>query len=182
MKAIQVKQPGGPEALELVDLQIPQPKENEIVVKTAASGVNFIDIYQREGRYKLPLPFVAGQEGSGTVTAVGSKVSGFKLGDRVAWAGIQASYAEYVAVPADRAVPVPSGVDLRTAAAAMLVRLRLERRPKNSTESNKFQSKEIIAGERALSLWGERLWTFSLKIHLNETYLLAGLSVSALAA
>jgi len=120
MKAIQVKQPGGPEALELVDLQIPQPKENEIVVKTAASGVNFIDIYQREGRYKLPLPFVAGQEGSGTVTAVGSKVSGFKLGDRVAWAGIQASYAEYVAVPADRAVPVPSGVDLRTAAAAML--------------------------------------------------------------
>jgi NADPH2:quinone reductase len=120
MKAIQVQQPGGPEALELVDLPIPQPKENEVVVKTAASGVNFIDIYQREGRYKLPLPFVAGQEGSGTVTAVGSKVSGIKVGDRVAWAGIQGSYAEYAAVPADRAVPVPSGVDLRTAGAAML--------------------------------------------------------------
>jgi NADPH2:quinone reductase len=119
MKAIQVKQPGGPEALELVDLPIPQPKENEIVVKIAAAGVNFIDIYQREGRYKLPLPFVAGQEGSGTVTAVGSKVSGIKIGDRVSWAGIQGSYAEYAAVPADRAVPVPSGVDDRTAAAML---------------------------------------------------------------
>ena len=59
MKAIQVKQPGGPEALELVDIPIPQPKENEVVVKVAASGVNFIDVYNREGRYKLPLPFVA---------------------------------------------------------------------------------------------------------------------------
>jgi len=120
MKAIQVKQPGGPEALELADIPIPQPKENEVVVKTAASGVNFIDIYNREGRYKLPLPFVAGQEGSGTVTAVGSKASGIKVGDRVAWAGIQGSYAEYAAVPADRVVPIPSGVDDRTAAAAIL--------------------------------------------------------------
>ncbi len=120
MKAIQVKQPGGPEALELVDLPIPQPKETELVVKTAASGVNFIDIYQREGRYKLPLPFVAGQEGSGTVAAVGSKVSGINVGDPVAWAGIQGSYAEYAAVPADRAVRVPSGVDDRAAAGAIL--------------------------------------------------------------
>jgi NADPH2:quinone reductase len=120
MKAIQVKQPGSPEALELVDIPIPQPKENEVVVKVAASGVNFIDVYNREGRYKLPLPFVAGQEGSGTVTALGSKVSGIKVGDRVAWAGIQGSYAEYAAVPADRVVPVPSAVDGRTAAAAIL--------------------------------------------------------------
>jgi NADPH2:quinone reductase len=120
MKAIQVKQPGGPEALELVDLPIPEPKENEVVVKVAASGVNFIDIYNREGRYKLPLPFVAGQEGAGTITAVGSKVSGIKVGDRVAWAGIQGSYAEYAAVPADRVVSVPSGVDDSTAAAAIL--------------------------------------------------------------
>jgi NADPH2:quinone reductase len=120
MKAIQVKHPGGPEALELADLPIPEPKENEAVVKIAASGVNFIDIYQREGRYKLPLPFVAGQEGSGTVTTVGSKVSGMKPGDRVAWAGIQGSYAEYVSAPADRIVPVPATADDRTAAAAML--------------------------------------------------------------
>ncbi len=120
MRAIQVKQTGGPEALALSDLPIPQPKENEAVVKVAASGVNFIDIYQREGRYKLPLPFVAGQEGSGTVTAVGSKVSGMKPGDRVAWAGIQGSYVEYLAVPADRLVPVPATVDDRTAASVML--------------------------------------------------------------
>jgi len=120
MKAIQVKQPGGPEALELAEIPIPQPKENEVVVKIAASGVNFIDVYQREGRYKLPLPFVAGQEGAGTVTALGSKVSGIKTGDHVAWAGIQGSYAEYIAAPADRLVPVPEGVDDRAAAAAML--------------------------------------------------------------
>jgi NADPH2:quinone reductase len=120
MKAIQVKQPGGPEALELAEIPIPQPKENEVVVKIAASGVNFIDVYQREGRYKLPLPFVAGQEGAGTVTALGSKVSGIKTGDHVAWAGIQGSYAEYIAAPADRLVPVPEGVDAAAAAAAML--------------------------------------------------------------
>ncbi len=120
MKAIQVKEPGGPEALELTEIPIPPPKENEVVVKIAASGVNFIDIYHREGRYKLPLPFVAGQEGSGTISAVGSKVNGMKLGDRVAWAGIQGSYADYIAAPADRVVPVPEGVDDRTAAAAIL--------------------------------------------------------------
>ena len=68
MKAIQVKQPGGPEALDLVEIPVPQPKTNEAVVKIAAVGVNFIDTYQREGRYKLPLPFVAGQEGAGVVT------------------------------------------------------------------------------------------------------------------
>ncbi len=120
MKAIQVKQTGGPEVLQLADLPVPEPKENEAVVKLAASGVNFIDIYQREGRYKLPLPFIAGQEGSGTVTAVGSKVVGIKIGDRVAWAGIQGSYAEYASAPADRLVEVPNGVSDHDAAAAML--------------------------------------------------------------
>jgi NADPH2:quinone reductase len=120
MKAIQVKQAGAPEVLELTDLPIPQPKENEAVVNVAASGVNFIDIYHREGRYKLPLPFIAGQEGSGTVTAVGPNVSGIKPGDRVAWAMIQGSYAEYIAAPADRFVPIPDRVADRTAAAAML--------------------------------------------------------------
>src|SRR5258705_12140723 len=67
MKAIQVTHPGGPEALQLVDLPIPKPKPNEALVKVAAAGVNFVDIYQREGRYKVPLPFIAGQEGAGTV-------------------------------------------------------------------------------------------------------------------
>ncbi|MGH9512603.1 MAG: quinone oxidoreductase family protein [Terriglobales bacterium] len=120
MKAIQVKQPGNEDALELADLPIPDPKEDEAVVKISASGVNFIDIYQREGRYKLPLPFIAGQEGSGTVMSIGSKVSGIKTGDRVAWAGIQGSYAEYLSAPADRLVPIPAAVDDRTAAAVML--------------------------------------------------------------
>ena len=120
MKAIQVKQPGGPEALELVEIPVPQPKANEAVVKIAAVGVNFIDTYQREGRYKLPLPFVAGQEGAGVVTAVGSEVTSVKPGDRVAWAGIQGSYAEYIAAPANRLVTVPTGVSDREAAAMML--------------------------------------------------------------
>jgi NADPH2:quinone reductase len=120
MKAIQVKEPGGPEVLWFADIPVPQPKGNEAVVKVAAAGVNFIDVYQREGRYKVPAPFVAGQEGSGTVTAMGAEVRSVKAGDRVAWTGIQGSYAEYVAVPADRLVLIPAGVSDHQAAAIML--------------------------------------------------------------
>src|SRR5437868_11845433 len=120
MKAIQVKQRGGPEALELVDIPIPQPRANEAVVKIAAAGVNFVDVYQREGRYKLPLPFVAGQEGAGVTTAVGAEVKAIKPGDRVAWAGDQGSYAEYLSAPAERLVAIPPGLNDREAAAAML--------------------------------------------------------------
>jgi NADPH:quinone reductase len=120
MKAIQVKQCGGHEALELGDLPVPEPKPNEAVIKLAATGVNFIDVYHREGRYKVPLPFVPGQEGAGTVTAVGADVKTVKLGDRVSWAGVLGSYAEYAAVAADRLVPVPAGVTDQQAAAAML--------------------------------------------------------------
>src|SRR5438477_1291804 len=120
MKAIQVKQPGGPEVMELTELPVPQPKANEAVVKLAASGVNFIDVYQREGRYKIPLPSMLGQEGAGTITAVGADVQSVKTGDRVAWTGILGSYAEYAAVAADRLVPIPSGVTDQQAAAAML--------------------------------------------------------------
>jgi len=120
MKAIQVKQTGGPEALQLVDLPVPHPKANEAVVKIAASGVNFIDVYLREGRYKAPLPFVAGQEGAGVVTAVGADVKTAKVGDRVAWSGALGSYAEYLAAPAEALVPIPQGVSDQDAAAAML--------------------------------------------------------------
>jgi NADPH2:quinone reductase len=120
MKAIQLKQPGGPEAMELVELPVPQPKANEAVVKLSASGVNFIDVYQREGRYKIPLPCVLGQEGAGAVSAVGAEVPTVKKGDRVAWTGLLGSYAEYAAVPADRLVIIPSGVTDQQAAAAML--------------------------------------------------------------
>jgi NADPH2:quinone reductase len=120
MKAIQVKQPGGVEALEVVDLPIPQPKPNEAVVKVAASGVNFIDVYLREGRYKAALPFVDGQEAAGVVSAVGADVKSAKPGDRVAYTSVLGSYAEYAAVPANRLVPVPEGVSDREAAAVLL--------------------------------------------------------------
>jgi len=106
--------------MELADLPIPEPKANEAVVKLSASGVNFIDIYFREGRYKAPLPFVLGQEGAGVVTAVGSDVKSVRNGDRVAWSGLLGSYAEYAAVPAERLVPIPAGVTDQQAAATML--------------------------------------------------------------
>jgi len=120
MKAIQIRQVGGPEAMALAELPVPQPKANEAVVKLAASGVNFIDVYQREGRYKVALPFVPGQEGAGTVTAVGGDVKSVKAGDRVAWTSVLGSYAEYAAVAADRLVPIPAGVTEQQAAAVML--------------------------------------------------------------
>lgn len=120
MKAIQVKQVGGPEVMELVDLPLPQPKANEAVVKLAASGVNFIDVYNREGRYKVPLPFTPGQEGAGEVASVGKDVKLVKTGDRVAWTSILGAYAEYAAVPADRLVSIPAGVSDQQAAATML--------------------------------------------------------------
>jgi NADPH:quinone reductase len=120
MKAIQIKQTGGPEVMELVDLPVPQPKANEAVVKIAAAGVNFIDVYTREGRYKAALPLVPGQEGAGSVIAVGTDVRDIAVGDRVAYTSVMGSYAEYAAVPADRLVKIPSGVSERDAAAAIL--------------------------------------------------------------
>lgn len=120
MKAIQVKQTGGPNVMELVELPVPEPKANEAVVKLTASGVNFIDVYHREGRYKVALPFIPGQEGAGTVTAVGADVKSVKVGDRVAWSHLLGAYAEYAAVTADKLVPIPAGVSDQQAAAAML--------------------------------------------------------------
>lgn len=120
MRAIQVQKPGGPEVLVLADIPVPVPKANEALVKLAASGVNFIDIYLREGRYPASLPFVDGQEGSGVVSAVGSDVKSVKPGDRVAFCSILGTYAEYIAAPADRLVPLPAGITEQQAAAAML--------------------------------------------------------------
>jgi NADPH2:quinone reductase len=120
MKAIQVRKVGGPEALELVELPVPEPKPNEAVVKVRASGVNFVDVYYREGRYKAEVPFVAGQEGAGDIVAVGSDVKNVEVGDRVAWTMLLGTYAEYAAAPADRLVKIPDGIDYRQAAAVML--------------------------------------------------------------
>jgi NADPH2:quinone reductase len=120
MKAIQVPRHGGPEVLTLVELPIPQPKANEIVVKLSAVGINFIDVYFREGRYPAALPFIDGQEAAGVVHAIGSDVKNWKAGDRLGYTSILGSYAEYAAVPADRAVRIPQGVSDQQAAAALL--------------------------------------------------------------
>jgi len=120
MKAIQVSKVGGPEVLELVDILVPEPNANEAVVQIKAAGVNFIDVYHREGRYPSPLPFVAGQEGAGVVSTIGSDVSNVKPGDRVAYTGVPGSYAEFASVPADRLVQMPEDVDFNQAAASML--------------------------------------------------------------
>jgi NADPH:quinone reductase len=120
MKAIQVSKTGGPEVLTFVDIPVPKPKPNEVLVKISAAGVNFIDVYFREGRYPSPLPFVSGQEASGVVSEVGSEVKSFKVGDRVAYTSITGADAEFAVVPADRLVQVPDGVTDQQAAAAML--------------------------------------------------------------
>src|SRR3954447_25971600 len=104
MKAIQVAEVGGPEVLRPVDLPEPKPKPNEAVVQIKAAGVNFIDVYFREGRYPVQLPFVNGQEGAGVVTEAGSEVTMVQPGDRVAYTGALGSYAEYAAVPVSRLV------------------------------------------------------------------------------
>lgn len=111
MKAIQISEVGGPEALTLVDLPVPKAKENEAVVQIKAAGVNFIDVYFREGRYPATLPFVNGQEAAGVVTDVGSEVKLVKPGDRVAYTGALGSYAEYAAVPESRLVKIPGELD-----------------------------------------------------------------------
>ena len=120
MKAIQVTGIGGPEVLAYLDLPAPKPKPNEALVKISAAGINYIDIYFREGRYPLKPPFISGQEASGVVAEVGGEVKDFKAGDRVAYTGIIGANAEYACVPADRLVHVPSGITDQQAAAAML--------------------------------------------------------------
>ncbi|RCW40404.1 NADPH2:quinone reductase [Halopolyspora algeriensis] len=120
MRAIRVQANGGPEVLEPAEVEDPSPAAHEVLVEVAACGVNFIDTYQRSGVYTVTLPFTPGSEGAGTVREVGSQVSGFSPGDRVAWAMAPGSYADRAAVPADKAVRIPDGIDDRTAAATML--------------------------------------------------------------
>jgi NADPH2:quinone reductase len=120
MHAIQVKRTGGLEALEYVEIDRPQPKNGEALVRLEAIGVNFIDCYHRTGFYKLDLPLIPGSEGAGVVEDVGPDVKEVRKGDRVAYAMHVGSYAEYTVVPAWRLVPIPTTIDMRTAAAAML--------------------------------------------------------------
>ena len=120
MRAIVVAELGGPEVLNLAEQPDPVPGPGRVLVKVAAAGVNFIDIYHRSGHYPQPVPYVPGVEGAGTVIAAGEGVTGFAAGDRVAWAAAAGSYAEQVTVDAAQLVPVPAGIDLKAAAAVML--------------------------------------------------------------
>jgi NADPH2:quinone reductase len=120
MRVVRVHEYGGPEALRVEDLPTPEPGHGQVLVRVAAAGVNFIDIYHRTGQYQVPLPFALGQEGAGTVEKVGEGVAEFRAGDPVAWASVGGSYASHVLVPAARLVPVPEGVSLEDAAALML--------------------------------------------------------------
>ena len=120
MRAIRISTYGGPEVLALTDQPDPTPDAGQIVVDVTAAGVNFVDTYQRSGLYKIALPYTAGLEGAGTVSAVGSGVTDAAVGDRVAWCGGQGSYAERCALDPAGVVPVPEGISLDTAAAAML--------------------------------------------------------------
>jgi NADPH:quinone reductase len=120
MRAVVVSRTGGPEVLEIRDLPVPQPGKGELLVDVEAVGVNYRDVYERNGAYGGSPPFVAGVEGAGTVTAVGENVTEFSAGDRVAWSNAPGSYAEQIALEATRAVPIPDGISREVAAAVLL--------------------------------------------------------------
>ncbi len=120
MKAIVIEQYGGAEALQYKEVDKPAPNHGEALVKLSATGLNFIDVYHRTGLYPLPLPFIPGNEGAGTVEAIGEGVTEIAVGDRVAYAGAMGAYAEYTIVPANRLIKLPEQIDEKSAAAAML--------------------------------------------------------------
>lgn len=120
MRAIQIEHNGGPEVLQVSDAPDPKPGPGQALIRIEACGVNFIDIYFREGRYPSKLPFIPGQEAAGTVVAVADEVTDVKAGDRVAWCGVMGTYAELAVAPADRLVKVPDGVTSVQAAGVLL--------------------------------------------------------------
>lgn len=121
MRAIQINSTGGPEVLELKNLPTPLPAAGQALIRIEASGVNFIDIYFREGRYPAQVPFIPGQEAAGIIEALGpDQSSPFKVGDRVAWCGVPGTYAEFAITPTDRLVRIPNGVTSQQAAASLL--------------------------------------------------------------
>lgn len=120
MHAIRVDQPGGPEQLRPVELEAPQPQRGEVLVAVEAAGVNYIDIYQRQGVYNVGTPYTPGMEAAGIVVALGEDAVGFNVGDRVAYSSQLGAYAQLAAVPTTKLVGVPEGVASDVAAAAML--------------------------------------------------------------
>jgi NADPH2:quinone reductase len=126
MRAIRFSRTGGPEVLELVDVETPAPRPGQVLIRHQAVGINFIDTYQRSGLYPMTLPAGLGSEAAGVVEAIGEGVRRFKVGDLAAYAGTPGAYADANAVRADRAVKVPAGIDARTAAAALLKGMTVE--------------------------------------------------------
>ena len=120
MKAIRVHALGGPEVMKYEDIDVPRPGPGEVQIKIAATGLNYLDVQYRIGRVKAPLPFTNGTEAAGVISEVGSGVTDFKAGDRVAYTMVLGTYAEYAIAPAARVVHVPPDLDLRIAAGAML--------------------------------------------------------------
>jgi NADPH2:quinone reductase len=120
MKAIQIHETGGPEVLTLADLPIPEPGPGQVLIRVEAVGVNFIEVYFRNGVYKAALPLTLGSEAAGTVEELGPGVTGFAAGDAVASVSVLGSYAEYALVPAAQLVKTPAGLSMEKAAAAML--------------------------------------------------------------
>ena len=120
MKAIRVRETGGPEVLRVESVDDPIPGPGQALVRVEATGVNFIEIYNRKGIYKSPIPFTPGEEGAGTITAVGPGVTDFRVGDRVVSFNLKGSYAELALADADRLIAVPDEVSTRDAAAVIL--------------------------------------------------------------
>jgi NADPH2:quinone reductase len=120
MKRIVIREMGEPDVMKLEESELPDVLAGSVRVRIEASGINFIDIYQRSGQYKMALPYTPGQEAAGVVDAAGEGVTEFKPGDRVAYAFTLGAYAEYAVVPAEKLVRLPDAVDAQTAAALLL--------------------------------------------------------------
>src|SRR3569832_48298 len=119
-KAVRYHKQGGPEVLQVDDVQVGEPGDGQARIRHTAIGVNFVDTYQRSGLYPMQLPMVAGNEGAGVVEAVGSGVTDLKAGARVAYTGLPGSYCDVRIVPADRKVKIPQGISDEQAASMML--------------------------------------------------------------
>ena len=120
MKAIRINNYGGPEVLSLEDVHQPQPDAGEVLVRIEAAGVNFVDVYQRQGIYAGELPFTPGLEAAGVVIALGDDVSGVCVGDRVAYGTHLGSYAQLAVVPSSKLVPIPDGMGIDMGAAVLV--------------------------------------------------------------
>lgn len=153
MRAVVVDQTGGPEVLVARDIPSPDPGPGELRVDVAAAGVNFIDVYYRTGAYPIPTPFIAGTEGAGVVSAVGSGVTSCREGDHVVWAMVPgAGYAEQVIVPALRTVPVPAGVDDETAGAIFLQGLTAQYLTRSTYPARAGETALVHAGAGGVGL------------------------------